>query len=200
MVVLCENHLRLVLAIVALFFEYGNGNSTRREGHSGRHSRGTGSLTYGIRTYIDSKEPRFQSIAKTFRIAESDTVILPCYTENLGDHKIVWRKGNDVLSAGPLLLSRDDRFHLHESDFRLELRDITPSDAGDFTCQISIASRETIELSHTVEVLVPPRVRSKPADGKIVIKKGVEVMLECIASGNPVPKVTWTREVSQMAT
>ena len=44
-------------------------------------------------------------------------------------------------------------------------------------------------------VAVPPRVRSKPADGKIVIKKGVEVMLECIASGNPVPKVTWTREV-----
>ena len=65
----------------------------------------------------------------------------------------MWRKGNEVLSAGPLLLSRDDRFHLHESDFRLELRDITPSDAGDFTCQISIASRETIELSHTVEVL-----------------------------------------------
>jgi len=161
--------------------------------HTSRHSRGTGSITYGIRTIVD-KDPRFQSIPKTFRVPESEKVILPCYTENLGDHKIVWRKGNEVLSAGPLLLSRDGRFHLHQSDFRLELRDITPSDAGDFTCQISIASRETIELSHTVEVLVPPRVRSKPADGKIVIKKGVEVMLECIASGNPVPKVTWTRE------
>ena len=65
--------------------EYGNGNSTKREGHSSRHSRGTGSLTYGIRTYIDSKEPRFQSQSKTFRIPESDSVILPCYTENLGE-------------------------------------------------------------------------------------------------------------------
>ena len=65
----------------------GNGNSMRRDNSSNgkqRHSRGSG-MSFGIRTYIDSKEPRFQSIAKTFRIAESDTVILPCYTENLGE-------------------------------------------------------------------------------------------------------------------
>ena len=71
--------------------DFGNGNSMRRESssagksshHTSRHSRGTGSITYGIRTIVD-KDPRFQSIPKTFRVPESEKVILPCYTENLG--------------------------------------------------------------------------------------------------------------------
>jgi len=42
---------------------------------------------------------------------------------------------------------------------------------------------------------VHPRVRSKPSSGKVVAKKGSLVTLECDASGNPVPRVTWTREV-----
>ena len=45
---------------------------------------------------------------------------------------------------------------------------------------------------------VPPRVRAKPEDGNIVVKKGTEVTLECSASGNPVPKVTWIRDVSMV--
>ena len=38
-------------------------------------------------------------------------------------------------------------------------------------------------------------MKPRPADGNIVVKKGTEVSLECDASGNPVPKITWTREV-----
>ena len=44
-------------------------------------------------------------------------------------------------------------------------------------------------------IAVPPRVKPRPADGNIVVKKGTEVSLECDASGNPVPKISWTREV-----
>ena len=45
---------------------------------------------------------------------------------------------------------------------------------------------------------VPPRVRAKPEDGNIVVKKGTPVTLECSASGNPVPTVVWSREVNYM--
>merc|ERR1712008_339370 len=48
--------------------------------------------------------------------------------------------------------------------------------------------------AHTVEVLVPPRVKPRPEDGNIVVKKGTEVTLECSASGNPVPEIAWNRE------
>ena len=64
----------------------------------------------------------------------------------------MWRKGHEVLSAGPMLVSRDPRFKLHKNDFRLELQSIKTTDAGDFTCQISVLG-ETIEVAHTVEVL-----------------------------------------------
>ena len=46
---------------------------------------------------------------------------------------------------------------------------------------------------------MPPRVKPKPADGNIVVKKGTEVTLECSASGNPVPVIKWTREVSHLS-
>lgn len=50
------------------------------------------------------------------------------------------------------MVSRDQRLKLHNNDFRLELQNIGPNDAGDFVCQISILG-ETIEVAHTVEVL-----------------------------------------------
>ena len=57
-----------------------------------------------------------------------------------------------MLSAGAILLSRDPRFKLHSNDFRLELQNIRPNDAGDFVCQLSVLG-EAIEVAHTVEVL-----------------------------------------------
>ena len=51
-------------------------------------------------------------------------------------------------------------------------------------------------LTSSLLSTVPPRVRAKPEDGNIVVKKGTPVTLECSASGNPVPTVTWSREVT----
>ena len=62
-----------------------------------------------------------------------------------GDHVLVWRKGNNVLSAGPMKVVHDPRFSLIPAPIssssgsvtsRLELRDVEPQDAGDFVCQV----------------------------------------------------------------
>ncbi|XP_040574178.1 lachesin isoform X1 [Lepeophtheirus salmonis] len=141
----------------------------------------------------DDQEPTFITSPETFRVPVNDRVILPCNVQNLGDHVIVWRKGHEVISAGKILVSRDPRFRLHYDDFRLELNNIKPIDAGDFVCQVSILGK-ALEVAHTVEVLVPPHVRPKHPEGNIVVKKGTQVTLECLASGNPVPSVRWSRE------
>ena len=57
-----------------------------------------------------------------------------------------------------------------------------------------------LHLSYLFFIAVPPRVKPRPSDGNIVVKKGTEVSLECDASGNPVPKISWTREVRTRAT
>ena len=66
---------------------------------------------------------------------------------------MVWRKGHQVLAAGPMLIIKDDRFKLHPADNTLEISNIVPQDAGDFVCQISLSAGETEEIAHTVEVL-----------------------------------------------
>ena len=64
---------------------------------------------------------------------------------------MVWRKGHQVLAAGPQMLIKDDRFKIQNNE--LELTKIFPQDAGDFVCQISLSAGETLEIAHTVEVL-----------------------------------------------
>ncbi|KAF7277381.1 hypothetical protein GWI33_008017, partial [Rhynchophorus ferrugineus] len=41
---------------------------------------------------------------------------------------------------------------------------------------------------------VPPRIHQVTSKGRVEVKKGSTVRLECKASGNPVPKVTWSRK------
>lgn len=45
--------------------------------------------------------------------------------------------------------------------------------------------------------LVPPSVKPVPSTGLVVVKKGEPVTLSCDVTGNPLPVVTWTREVSR---
>lgn len=42
---------------------------------------------------------------------------------------------------------------------------------------------------------VPPRIDYVSNEGEMQVKKGSTVTLQCKASGNPVPTITWTRKV-----
>ena len=42
---------------------------------------------------------------------------------------------------------------------------------------------------------LPRTIRPDPPDGNYVVKKGRKVELKCVASGNPDPTITWTRQV-----
>nr|CAD7424179.1 unnamed protein product [Timema monikensis] len=42
---------------------------------------------------------------------------------------------------------------------------------------------------------IPPRIHVVSSNGNVEVKKGSTVTLECKASGNPVPTITWSRKV-----
>ncbi|KAF5299723.1 hypothetical protein FQR65_LT09352 [Abscondita terminalis] len=103
---------------------------------------------------------------------------------------LAWKRGIAVLSAGNVKVSPDPRISL-VNGYSLEIKDAGPQDAGDYVCQIG--TLEPREITHTVEILVPPRIHYVTSNGRVEVKKGTSVRLECKASGNPVPKVTWSR-------
>ncbi|XP_059095513.1 protein amalgam-like [Tigriopus californicus] len=136
--------------------------------------------------------PNIISRGETIRAAVGEKVTLPCEIKNLGTFVQVWQKGDDVLTAQSLMVTPDPRFHL-VSKHNLQISSIRSQDAGDYTCKISMMG-EPILITHTLEILVPPSIRPDPPDGNYVVKKGRRVELRCLASGNPDPTITWSRQ------
>lgn len=92
------------------------------------------------------------------------------------------------------MITRDPRFRLLDG-YSLQIKGVRPQDAGDYICQIG--DQENRDLVHTVEILVPPTVRAHPETGHVTARKGSTVTLECKASGNPVPSISWVKRVTE---
>ncbi|XP_014251664.1 limbic system-associated membrane protein isoform X1 [Cimex lectularius] len=135
--------------------------------------------------------PSFESKAHTYRVVTGDMVVLPCEVNNVGTYMQAWKRGIAILTAGSVKVSPDERFRLVDG-YNLEIRDVQTQDAGDYVCQI--ATLQPMEITHTVEILVPPRIHQLTSMEPVEVKKGGPITLECRASGNPVPKITWTRK------
>ncbi|XP_014256573.2 MAM domain-containing glycosylphosphatidylinositol anchor protein 2-like isoform X2 [Cimex lectularius] len=135
--------------------------------------------------------PRFTTRGQNYRVVIGDTLVLPCEVENLGTYVLLWRRGASVLTADKMMVTRDTRFRLVDG-FNLEISDVMPQDAGDYVCQIGDGGNR--DQIHTVEILVPPSIRTSPASGQLTARKGGTITLECKASGNPVPSILWSRK------
>lgn len=141
-------------------------------------------------------QPKFLSRGNLYKVTTGDSVTLPCRVSNLGSFVLLWRRGNSVLTAGALKITRDKRFSLVDS-YDLQISDVKTQDAGDYICQIG--DQETRDQVHTLEILVPPTIRAIPVNGQVTARKGSTVTLECKASGNPVPSIYWFKKVSVRA-
>jgi len=64
---------------------------------------------------------------------------------------MVWQRGQDVLTAKSLMVTPDPRLKL-VSNSDLQIRNIKPTDAGDYTCKISLMG-EPIMITYTLEIL-----------------------------------------------
>ncbi|XP_066250659.1 protein amalgam-like [Euwallacea similis] len=161
------------------------------------------------------KTPTFVTPGQTYRIAAGATVILPCRITQPGSYVLAWKRNIAVLTAGPIKVSPDPRLRVLPSPtiesgssniggvpelsgggYSLELRDVRPQDAGDYICQLGTI--EPKEIVHTLEVLVPARIHYVSHSGTLEVTQGQMVKMECRASGNPVPTISWTRKNNVM--
>jgi len=138
------------------------------------------------------QSPVITSQTRTFRAPVSDEVTLPCTPEHLGKFVVVWKHGEEVLSAGAMMVTPDSRYSL-VGGYNLKISSINERNSGDYSCTISTFGLP-VSVTHTLEILVPPTVRAEPSDGNFVVKKGRRAELRCVATGNPKPEIHWSRE------
>ncbi|XP_053675179.1 lachesin-like [Anopheles nili] len=159
----------------------------------------------------DKFSPGFLTLGQKYSIAIGSTVVLPCKineTENSSQYVLAWKRDIAVLTAGNVKVTVNPRIRLMplqahsdlqgtlSTGYNLEIRDVRNSDTGDYICQIG--SMEPKEIVHTLEILEPPKIDFIAPANKLDIHKGAPIRLECRASGNPTPKIIWSRKNNVM--
>ena len=139
--------------------------------------------------------PEIVTTGQVMRVEVGQSVHLPCMVNNLGKYVVMWKQKGRVISAGNLLVRKDNRFQLEISDnsFTLKVSDLTVDDASDYTCEVDIMGRP-ISIDHRIEVLIAPQIQAK--ESKVRLLKGENYTLRCSALGQPNPRITWEKKVT----
>ncbi|XP_061119263.1 muscle, skeletal receptor tyrosine-protein kinase [Conger conger] len=107
--------------------------------------------------------------------------VLPCVT--LGNPKphISWIKDDDLVKI-------NDRISILDYG-ALKIHNIKKEDAGHYRCVARNSFGIAFSRLVTIEVQAPARILKVPKEKRVAF--GTEVKLECNATGNPVPTITW---------
>ena len=104
-----------------------------------------------LRTVSHARQPVITSQARSLRAPLSDEVTLPCTVEHLGKLVVVWKHGEEVLSAGAMMVSPDPRYSLG-AGYNLRVESLRGRDEGAYTCAVSTLSGP-VTLTHNLEIL-----------------------------------------------
>jgi hypothetical protein len=128
------------------------------------------------------------------RVQLGKDVELECYVNNRGQYSVSWMHGTQLVSVNEQVLKLDGNIKL-ESDgqrkFNLKLLNVDESRRGAYRCQI--VTNNAVDLEYNLDVLVAPRVTRVPNENVIVLNEGDSLTVQCLAEGNPKPKVSWTK-------
>ncbi|TWW66562.1 Muscle, skeletal receptor tyrosine-protein kinase [Takifugu flavidus] len=107
--------------------------------------------------------------------------VLPCVT--LGNPKpdVTWLKDDELIKIS-------DRVTILDYG-ALKIHNIQKEDAGQYRCVARNSFGLSISKPVSIEVQVPARILQVPKERKVAY--GSLVSLECNATGNPVPTITW---------
>uniref|UniRef100_A0A667WI92 receptor protein-tyrosine kinase n=1 Tax=Myripristis murdjan TaxID=586833 RepID=A0A667WI92_9TELE len=107
--------------------------------------------------------------------------VLPCVT--LGNPKpdVTWLKDDELIKVS-------DRVSILDYG-ALKIHNIQKEDAGQYRCVARNSFGLAFSKPVTIEVQAPARILRVPKEKRVAY--GSQVSLECNATGNPVPTITW---------
>lgn len=120
-------------------------------------------------------------------INETGTASFQCEVKGNPEPQVTWMKHNSSL-----ILSK----RVVQSRAGLMIMDVTSKDNGMYTCEArNILGHVTSSASLTVQVGAV--ITHKPSS--VIVEEGEGVSLQCKASGQPTPTVTWIKALSHLS-
>ncbi|XP_067288700.1 muscle, skeletal receptor tyrosine-protein kinase [Pseudorasbora parva] len=126
-------------------------------------------------------KPQIKRHPTNMTLVVESKAVLPCLTLGYPKPEISWIKEDDLIKV-------NSRISVLESG-SLKINSIKKEDAGQYRC----VARNSFGIAYsrpvTIEVQAPAKLLKVPKEKKVQI--GSEVTLECNATGNPIPSITW---------
>ncbi|KAK5984815.1 MAM domain-containing glycosylphosphatidylinositol anchor protein 1 [Trichostrongylus colubriformis] len=135
---------------------------------------------------------------RTITVNEGDQLELPCYVQDLGSETIIWRRKDNLLFIDEENLAEDERMQVIKdgSNSTLTILDVEPMDMTEYVCAVSDPPQEII---YKIIVHSPPTVVISPDEPEYLLSVGDEqVVVRCLAKGNPTPTIKWSRKDGKM--
>ncbi|XP_071749455.1 neurotrimin isoform X2 [Lepeophtheirus salmonis] len=144
--------------------------------------------------------PYFPEKVVNVTVTIGKNAVLKCKVDNLNNYKVAWVRVDTqtILTIHNNVITRNPRISLSRptsNQWFLHIQRVQPTDRGWYMCQIN--TDPMIHRSGYVEVVVPPKIRTKEDQTDLVHREGENVTLECKASGHPPPLIVWRREDSE---
>ncbi|NXG15623.1 IGS10 protein, partial [Grallaria varia] len=113
---------------------------------------------------------------------------IDCRAEGTPPPQIMWIMPDNIFLTAPYYGSR---IVVHKNG-TLEIRNIRPSDTGDFICVARNDAGESVLVVQldVTEMLRRPMFKN-PFNEKIIVKPGKTITLNCSVDGNPPPDISW---------
>uniref|UniRef100_A0AAY4DN87 Peroxidase n=1 Tax=Denticeps clupeoides TaxID=299321 RepID=A0AAY4DN87_9TELE len=137
---------------------------------------------------LNCEVPRITSEPQDVDVTSGNTVYFTCRAEGNPKPQIIWLRNNNALNM------RDDtRLNLLE-DGTLMIQDTRETDQGVYQCMAKNVAGEVKTSEVTLRYFGTPSRPSfviQPQNTEVLV--GESVTLECSATGQPQPRVSWTR-------
>ncbi|KAM7393131.1 hypothetical protein PAMA_007992 [Pampus argenteus] len=107
--------------------------------------------------------------------------VLPCVTFGNPKPDVTWLKDDELIKVS-------DRVTILDYG-ALKIHNIQKEDAGQYRCVARNSFGLAFSKPVTIEVQAPARILRVPKEKKVAY--GSQISLECNATGNPIPTITW---------
>uniref|UniRef100_A0AAR5PDB6 Ig-like domain-containing protein n=1 Tax=Dendroctonus ponderosae TaxID=77166 RepID=A0AAR5PDB6_DENPD len=147
--------------------------------------------------------PNFTGPIPNVTVPLGREAVLECGIDNLSAFKVAWLRVDTqtILTIHSHVITKNHRIavtHTEHRNWYLHIRDIKETDMGWYMCQINTDPMKS--QMGFLNVVVPPDILDYPTSNDLFVREGLNVTLQCAATGSPIPNISWRREGGEAIT